>query len=71
MNILFLTEKEAVPKMGGSFRITYTLAKGFEERGHNCFQLCGKDLFSYSTIEKSILENHIDIIISNLVDKEY
>ena len=71
MNILFLTEKEAVPKIGGSFRITYTLAKGFEERGHNCFQLCGKDLFSYSTIEKCIVENHIDIIISNLVDKEY
>lgn len=71
MNILFLTEREAVPKMGGSFRITYTLSRGLEERGHNCFQLCGNDLFSYSTIEKNILGNHIDIIISNLVDKEY
>lgn len=71
MNILFLTEKEAVPKMGGSFRITYTLSRGFEERGHNCFQLYGSDLFSSQIIEKCLVENHIDIIISNLVEKKY
>ena len=41
MNILFVTESEISPMMGGTERITRTLSEAFAERGHRCFLAFG------------------------------
>lgn len=42
MNILFLTENEISPMMGGTERITLTLSESFAAMGHRCFLAFGR-----------------------------
>jgi len=67
MNILFLTEGNVFPPKGGAARITVTLSKDFEERGHKCFHLFGWDNLNEKSLEKTLSDNHINVVISNLV----
>jgi len=71
MNILFLTEKNVFPPNGGAARITVTLSKEFEKRGHKCYHCFGKSCLSVSELDKILRDNNIDIVISNLVTIEY
>ena len=42
VNILFLTENEISPMMGGTERITLTLSESFTRMGHRCFLAFGR-----------------------------
>lgn len=42
MNILFVTESEISPMMGGTEHITQTLGASFMQQGHGCFLAFGK-----------------------------
>ena len=67
MNLLFLTENNIYPPRGGTSRITVTLSKGFEERGHRCFLAFGQEGLSGDNLKRTLEENSIDIVFCNLV----